>query len=219
MRWRSAPASTVIRLTICFLLLPMILQVTFLARPAAAEKPKETECTDPTLVVPEYFPGATVYWFCGDDGQWHILDILDHPYRQNAYRFRDSSPCWSGAVNAGIAKGFGNGFGVGAFSINDCNGNPLVRPIRVHMIIKNATTGGKCADTGWKQAPSSRSVFTYELARNLPSTCGGTGNYEVLARGSLYSTTTNSWIATGYVHSGLIYLVNCCAPPTRTRVR
>lgn len=41
MRWRSAQASTAIRLTICFLLLPLILQVTLLARPAAGEKPKE----------------------------------------------------------------------------------------------------------------------------------------------------------------------------------
>jgi hypothetical protein len=219
MRRRSPRTSFAGRLSILFLLVSTILQMTLLAMPAAADMPPTSECTEDGLIsAPEYFPGATVWYVCHVSGTmrwWGIYLIEDTPYHSKRTGFSDSSPCWKGEVVSAVAKGFYNGFGLGAFTIKDCNDNPISRPIMVQLIIKNNTTGGTCVDTGWQQASSSRSVFTVERARDLPGTCGGSGYYESRARGALFSTTTNSWITTSWVLSQQINLVNCCAPETK----
>jgi hypothetical protein len=172
-----------------------------------ATMPSNEECDDQFKIVPEYFPGATVYWIC-ENGRWHILDIDDGPNAQAIRRFDSSSPPYRSYVNSGVARGYTNGFGVASYSLRNPNNTPLVRDIGVRFLIKNRTTGGTCADTNWHGRRSS--FYTWEIAKNLPGTCGGTAYYETAAAGRFWSISLNRWITNSWVQSGRIRLVNCC---------
>jgi hypothetical protein len=206
-----------LRTLLLVLILTAPLAIVLLAPPAAAPAagdeltaatmPSNEECDEPLKVKPEYFPGATVYWVC-EDGKWHILYILDTPDAEKFAAYGSSNPPYRAYINSGIARGYTNGFGVASYSLRNPNGTSLVRDIGVRFIIHNRTTGATCADTNWHGTHNS--YYTYEIAKDLPGTCGGTGYFENSAAGRFWSVSKQTWIRNYWVRSGQIRLVNCC---------
>jgi hypothetical protein len=197
-----------------FLMVAVLLLTSFaylgpLARPADARQPSRAECTyDGKIVREDEYPGVVVYWVCNISGGrrfWSIFDILERPYRAKTTRFAASTPPYSAYVTAGIAKGYGNGAAVGAYSLRHPNDAELVRDIGVRILVHNRTTGGgACSDTGWVAAHSSR--VTVEITKNYPGTCGGSGYFETSAAGRFFSTSLDRWITNAWVQSGQVFL-------------
>lgn len=206
------------------LLIVMTLQVFPLAAPAAADMPPASECTyNGRLVSEEFADGTLVYWECVIEPpkhpRWTIWGIVPGPERARQTDFSDDSPPYKSYVNSGIGEGYTGGIGIVSYAIRNPNGTPLIRRIAVRLLIHNRTTGGLCSDTGWKEAPTQRANYTWEVIKDLPGKCGGKGNFETSAAGRFFSTSLNSWITTPWVQSGTLGLPSptCCVAERSTR--
>lgn len=183
-------------------------------RPAAAEIPLGA-CTEQNEHEQdwEFIEDGTadyVVWECTKTKTtptlyyWRVagfrnLDEDLEAYKNSAWRFsRDE--VWHGLVTGG--------FGVfstsrvhrphirfaGSFDLRNWQGSAINRNMGVHMVAKHSVDGGvtwtSCGDTGWKDASSSRSRFSYEFWE-LNSSCGP--RVELYVQAHFYQLSTSSW--------------------------
>jgi hypothetical protein len=191
-------------------LLASMLQVTLLARPAAAEMPPKEDCVENDQLVSEELADRTlIVWVCVIQNSpsqrfWRVFDIIPGRERGQAVGFRSSNPPYHAVVNSGLGQGNSNGAIVGAYDLRDGNNNPLVRTIAIKIVVKNVTAGQTCINGTWHQTVASQ--ITLEVVRDLPGTCGGAGNFEVSVAGRFYSVTQNKWITNAWSNSGQLFM-------------
>lgn len=204
-------------LVLLVLLLPAVL-VGPLAAPGGAEAEPPWTCTIDGQIVLEPVGDHTNVWVCKTRGRPHGFWVLSYtlpgPSEQHEREILHSDPPYRYHVNSGIAHGPGSApdLGTASYAIQHPNGNRLIRRIAVHLVIKNSTTGANCSDTGWREAPTQRDVYTLEVLKDLPnSLCGNPGHqFQTWARGRFFSTSKNAWQTTPWVLSGNLTL----PPPT-----
>lgn len=213
-----------LRLVMLFMtaLLGSSLLVAVAARPAAAAIP-----TDPCNAQYEHllsyeFPndGTRDYivWECTKTVStpiiyyWrlHKVGNLDddlEAMKESVVRFT-ANEIWSGIVTSGfgvLKSGVHRAHTryVGAFALTNWSGNPIKRDMGVYMVVKHSLDGGAtwgtCAQTGWKDASSPTSAYSYEFYK-LNSDCGG--EIELFTKAHFYRLSTNSWWTSSWVKAG-----------------
>lgn len=147
------------------------------------------ECTKTKIAPTRY------YWRAVD---FRNLDEDLESYKNSAWRFAKEN-VWTGFITGG--------FGVfsthrvhrphirfaGSFDLRDSHGAAIKRDMGVHMVAKHSTDGvnwSSCGDTGWKNASSARSRFSYEFWE-LNSSCGPWVTLYVQAH--FYQLSTHTW--------------------------
>ncbi len=151
-----------------------------------------TKTTHPSL--PKFY-----YWKLDSIGNLH--DDLE-AMRDGLGRYYVNE-VWNGIVQGG--------FGVftagthrahirveGSFDLRNWSGVPIDRSIGVHLVLKHkvGSTWASCGDTGWKNAPSARSVYSYTFWK-LNSSCSGT--IQLHTRGRFFSLGSQSWWTSPWV--------------------
>ena len=192
------------------------------ARPAAAAIPTDP-CYSGTegLISYEFFGDGTndyVAWECTKTVStpiiyyWrlHKIGNLDddlEAMKESVVRFGEDE-LWSGIVTSGfgvLRSGAHRAHVryVGAFDLKNWSGNPIKRDMGVYMVVKHSLDGGgtwgTCAQTGWKDASSAASVYSYEFYK-LTSDCGG--QVELFTKAHFYKLTTSSWWTSPWVKAG-----------------
>jgi hypothetical protein len=207
-RWRRATVPVLLMA----LALALVTAVTI--RPAWADIPPVALCTELNEHEQdwEFIDDGTsdyVIWECTKTKiaptryYWRAVDFrnLDEDlesYKNSAWRFAKEN-VWTGFITGG--------FGVfstdrvhrphirfaGSFDLRDSHGVAIKRDMGVHMVAKHSTDGvnwSSCGDTGWKNASSARSRFSYEFWE-LNSSCGPWVTLYVQAH--FYQLSTHAW--------------------------
>jgi len=89
----------------------------------------------------------------------------------------------------------------GAFDLRNWQGDRISRDMGVHMV-KHSVSGAPyaaCADTGWKDASSPTSGFSY-TSWKLTSSCSGT--IKLFTRAHFFQLSTNTWWTSGWMETG-----------------
>lgn len=142
---------------------------------------------------------------------WQMTEINN--FREQAEAFKKSiirfikDGVWQGIVTGG--------FGVfqespydrahvryeSAFDLRNWQGSRINRDMGIHMVAKHYVNGTweRCGDTGWKNASSPRSSFSYSFY-TLNANCGGT--IKLFTAAHFYQLSTNSWWTSPWVETG-----------------
>jgi hypothetical protein len=147
------------------------------------------ECTK-TKTTPTLY-----YWRAAD---FRNLDEDLEALRKSPWRFAREQ-VWMGLVTGGFGVFSTNRVHrphirfAGSFDLRDWQGAPIKRDMGVHMVAKHSVDGvtwSSCGDTGWKNASSARSRFSYEFWE-LNSSCGPWVTLYIQAH--FYQLSTHSW--------------------------
>jgi hypothetical protein len=148
-------------------------------------------------------PSLPVFYYWKIDSIGNIDDDLE-AFRGSIGRFY-ATEVWHGIVQGGFGV-----FSAGAhrahirvessFDVRHWSGAPADRSIGVHIVLKHLVGGSwvSCADTGWKDAPSARSVYSYTFWK-LSSSCSGT--VQLHSRGHFFSHSSQSWWTSPWVRT------------------
>jgi hypothetical protein len=205
-----------VRVLLLVLLLPAVL-VGPLATTGRADTPPPYLCTIEGETDREPVGSPVRHWnvwVCRKRGRpvgfWVLSRTEPGPSEQHEREILHSDPPYRYHVNSGIAYGAGSApdLATASYAIQNPSGTRLIRRIAVHLVIYNSSTGAKCSDTGWREAPTERDVYFLEILKDLPnSVCGNPGHqFQTWARGRFYSTSLNAWQTTPWVLSGNLTL-------------
>jgi hypothetical protein len=216
--WRPRIVSLLLTATVGASLLAGVI-----ARPAAAEIPLGA-CTSYNVGEqdPETIGDGTedyVIWECTKGKTtpivyyWKLVDIRN--VREDAEALREGivkfvrTNVWIGLVTGGFGVFAATPYHrahirvVGAFDLRNWSGTPINRNMGIHMVLQSSHNGGatwaSCADTGWKDASSATSKYSYEFYR-LTSTCDGT--IRLLTQAHFFQLSTNTWWTSSFVTAG-----------------